>query len=165
MPRYTHEEFCDDGEVGGGRILMNVIKRSHLTNIALFVVRKSKSVNIGASRFGLIKESLKSVMSARPYNVYINARQALNEDPTKYVPPPNRGVNTTRNMRGGRSGRRSNQRGRQYNRTMNIRGNYLDSDKRKRQESPESVPFDFRFQNPQIVATTMDREDLGLSWP
>ena len=112
MPRFKHEEYSDDGETGWGRILMNVIKRNYLSNIAFFVVRKSKIGNIGASRFGLIKQALKDIMSSSPYNKFTNTRQFLEEDPTHQVPSTPRGSYTARDVCGKLPNKRGNLRGR-----------------------------------------------------
>ena len=62
MPRFRHEEYCDDKEIGGGKVIMNIIKRNKLSNIAIFVVRVQKGDKIGPKRFDMIRQAVESVM-------------------------------------------------------------------------------------------------------
>ena len=94
MPRFRHEEFCDDKEIGGGRMILNMIKRSQLSNIAIFVVRLHKSVNVGLKRFEMIQDAVLNVMSQQPYNKFTNSKQNMD----LYI-TTNRKVETT-NQRG-----------------------------------------------------------------
>ena len=77
MPRFKHEEYCNDGEIGAGKMLMNLIKINQLTNIAIFVVRTQNGGNIGSVRFEMMKQAVSNVMAHKPYNKYTNSKQEL----------------------------------------------------------------------------------------
>ena len=60
---YNLQSFCDDGEHGGGRRMLNILKEEGLFNIAVFIVRYKDGENIGKARFEIITELTKMVLS------------------------------------------------------------------------------------------------------
>ena len=60
------QSFCDDGEHGGGRRILNVLKDQNLFNIAVFIVRYKDGDNIGKARFEIITELAKIVITKLP---------------------------------------------------------------------------------------------------
>ena len=178
MPRYNHEEMCDDKEIGGGRIIMNEIKKSQLTNIAIFVVQLHKGVNIGQMRFTLINQAIRKVMEKNPFNKYTNSRQSLKQNGLSQS--AQKGEENT--MRRGNGPTRSMRLPRQTNTSRGNRpqcpsDNFSESNnKRRRQLSPGT--YNFQFEKPHDVLppsfaevtqewgtfTPLDN-DLGSSWP
>ena len=55
------EGYCDDGENGGGRMLLRHIWNNNLENIAIFVARYSGGQKLGKERFTAINEAAKNV--------------------------------------------------------------------------------------------------------
>ena len=151
MPRYSHEEYCDDGEVGGGRQLMNIIKKNRLTNIALFVVREQWGDKIGPERFSLMTQAIVNAMKAKPYNVFTNSTQMLAPDNIEEKIPQiqqRRALEPrmTRNPRGRPSVRRQS----------SSRGILNDSNKRRRQNSSSETDTIFQFTNPTTLGWKAD---------
>lgn len=54
--------FSDDSEVGGGKIMMDLINESNLTNIFICVTRKKNGFNIGQLRFTHIKTCVNNLI-------------------------------------------------------------------------------------------------------
>lgn len=51
-----NQDFCDDGEHGAGRTMLNLLKSEKLMNIAIFMVRIYGGKNIGPARFDIFKQ-------------------------------------------------------------------------------------------------------------
>ena len=60
------QDYCDDGEHGGGRRILNLMKEQNLFNLAIFIVRYKKGGDIGYKRFEIITELAKAAMHAIP---------------------------------------------------------------------------------------------------
>ena len=173
MPRFKYEEFCDDGEIGAGRIILSIIKKNQLTNIAIFVARIQHGGNIGPVRFNLIKQLVDKAMEKKPFNKFINARQVLKQNSTSGFDNPIRGHSTMGRRPGKaapwRGGHRGNQRGNQLQ-PPPTDGQY----KRRRKNS--SNDYEFEFNPPAFPGSFSDAlsmnmapkkvgVDLGSSWP
>ena len=63
---YELQSFCDDGEHGGGRRMLNILKELGLFNVAVFIVRYKDGENIGKARFNIITELTKLVLMKMP---------------------------------------------------------------------------------------------------
>ena len=63
---FSLQSFCDDGEHGGGRRMLNILKEEGLFNVAVFIVRYKDGHNIGKARFEIITELTKMVISKMP---------------------------------------------------------------------------------------------------
>ena len=63
---YDLQSYCDDGEHGGGRRILNVLKELNVYNIAVFIVRYKDGDNIGKMRFEIISELAKLVVARKP---------------------------------------------------------------------------------------------------
>ena len=51
------EDFCNDGENGAGRVLLELLREQGYKNCALFVVRQYGGVRLGQKRFDIIKQA------------------------------------------------------------------------------------------------------------
>ena len=58
--------FCDDGEHGGGRVLLDYMNEQHLQNRVIFIVRYYGGVKLGADRFTYIIRAASSVLMNSP---------------------------------------------------------------------------------------------------
>ena len=153
---------------------MQTIKRNKLTNIAIFVIRLSKTANVGAKRFALIKDAITSAMSTKPFNKFINVKQGLSEqaDGVTHEEYADQQMTTIKRCKLTRMPRRQGQ-GLGPGRKMTT-SRKLDSNKRRRERSPSS--FEYTFDEPEYIegapgftAWSMGMEqsnmDLGASWP
>ena len=191
MPRYLHEDFCDDKEIDGGRFLMSLMKRSKISNAVVFVARYYKlHEKIGSKRFELMENAVVSAFERNPFNRFTNANQSIVRFEKRSTGAGNNSLNGLRNQSSSnvcRYGVRGHGRGemrghmKRYDRGQGGRGQPVDRHKRRRQESPnsgKSFVFDaadppkFSFTTPQIIHTgwnLQDRKDdessLGASWP
>ena len=167
MPRYQHEEFCDDRETSGGRVIMNLIKKHHLSNIALFVIREQKGGNIGYKRFECIQQAIENVMSRKPYNKFTNSRQ--------YLMPDKQDAFFNNDKRGERPIRSNHRGGRWVPQHPHPADNSDDNagNKRRRKSSPIQQKLNFSEWdigsnplniNPFASLPTADT-NLGGSWP
>ena len=174
MPRYKHEDFCDDKEIGAGRLLMNIIKKNQLTNIAIFAVRIQKSGNIGPKRFQMISQAVQNAMKCKPFNRYTNSKQELKSD-FDSVDAATQG-NSIQQERGRKPIRLNNRR-------VSNRGHYprqiaghIDSNKKRRRDSLNA--YDYKFDEPKYLYDRNQMsewftrsepqhagQDLGASWP
>ena len=64
---YRLQSFCDDGEYGAGRRMLNILKEQGLYNIAIFIVRYKDGGNIGKARFEITSELSKLVLVKMPH--------------------------------------------------------------------------------------------------
>ena len=87
------QNYSDDGEVGGGRTLLKLLKELKLFNTVIFVVRIRDQKNIGAKRFIAIEEAAKSALSRM--TKVTNRGQAESDQELvvalNSAPPPDRG--------------------------------------------------------------------------
>ena len=84
------QDYSDDGEHGGGRAILNIIKEAKIWNFAVFVVRHKFGSNLGKRRFELISEVAKMAISSYPGSLeygksFTNQKlfKALNQQPPK----------------------------------------------------------------------------------
>lgn len=59
---HTLQDFADDGEIGAGRVILNVLKEELLMNVAVFMIRFHGGRNLGPTRFELIKKVSQSAI-------------------------------------------------------------------------------------------------------
>ena len=64
---YKLQSYCDDGEHGGGRRMLNILKEQGLFNVAVFIVHYKDGENIGKARFEIISELTKQVIAKMPH--------------------------------------------------------------------------------------------------
>ena len=55
-------DFCDDGEPGSGRVILNIIEEQGWEKCAIFVVRIYGGVKIGGDRFGCYEQATQNLM-------------------------------------------------------------------------------------------------------
>ena len=63
-----HQDYADDDEHAGGKILLDALTKSEIYNKAVFVVRKYDGQHIGPQRFEAILEVAKSAFTLNPLN-------------------------------------------------------------------------------------------------
>ena len=73
------KNFCDDGEIAAGRVLLNMLERHELDHRALFVVRYFGDNKLGKERFTCMELAAGSVISDNLFNSVLNREQKLNE--------------------------------------------------------------------------------------
>ena len=56
------EGFCNDGEHGAGRHLLNIIKNNNLRNVSLFGIRYYGGIHLGQRRFTIYKQVAASAL-------------------------------------------------------------------------------------------------------
>ena len=172
LPRFQHEEYCDDNETGAGKFIMNMMKASQLTNVAVFVVRYQHGEKIGNKRFELMTDAIISAFNMFPFNKYTNRNQILktievekNSSVMQVVRSGGRGMrkpirsSEKSRVRGGRN------RGRMQHENM-------ERNKRRRHESSNGLnelpTYNFSFPKPMNWSLQQGREEernLGSSWP
>ena len=77
LPKYHQESFCDDGDHGCGRFLLNVLQWSNASCVAVFVVRLYNQHRIGSKRYDLMRKAVKSVFQKHPFNMIMNCNQQI----------------------------------------------------------------------------------------
>ena len=58
------QNYCDDGEYGGGRRILNIMKEENIYGKLIIIVRYKNGGNIGSKRFEAIQEITKKIISA-----------------------------------------------------------------------------------------------------
>ena len=61
-----NKNFCDDDEIGGGRILLETLELNNITNRVLFVIRYYGDNKIGQDRFTCIRNAAISAIQKSP---------------------------------------------------------------------------------------------------
>ena len=80
---HIHQDFYDDYEHSGGKILLDALKKSNIYNRAVFVARVYDGVHIGPKRFEAIRSAAKSVFTIHPFNKLLKENQYLSTDTYK----------------------------------------------------------------------------------
>ena len=65
---HIYENYQDDGEHAGGKMLLQALKHSKIYNRAVFVVRHYDGRHIGPKRFDSILDAAKSAFTIHPFN-------------------------------------------------------------------------------------------------
>ena len=72
-----NQDFCDDGEPGAGRVILDFILRNQLQNRVIFIARKYGGIRMGASRFECYLDAAKLAFQANTYNSVLKQKQHL----------------------------------------------------------------------------------------
>ena len=68
IEKYYCSDYCDDGEYGAARKILEQMVKSKITSRAIFVVRYSDGSKLGPRRFPMYIEAATSAIEATPYN-------------------------------------------------------------------------------------------------
>ena len=83
------QDYCDDGEHGGGRHLLNYLLENKLKQRAIFVVRYFGGTKLNAHRFICLRQAAISAIAQEPMNSVLNVTQkAESDDPIDIYNPP-----------------------------------------------------------------------------
>ena len=171
MPRYEHEGFCDDQENEAGKLLLSLLKKNNLQNVAIFVVRIHNGPKLGQSRFNLIAKAVQNAVRKNPKNEFMQTDMEIN-----LVKPDatlKKGIGTKYERTQKEKGRNPI-RGSYRGRGASMSGEY--HAKRRREESPPfnmnsgawGADLGYNFSEPMAVGfeqPIFDDGSLGGSWP
>ena len=101
---HIYQNYNDDVEFGGGRLLLSLLRRSEIMNRMLIVVHKYDGDHVGQDRFDAIARTAKSVMTIHPFNALTKENQYLWTVRNKDM---NSGANSANRGRGGFRGQYS----------------------------------------------------------
>ena len=104
----TLQNYSDDGEIGGGRAVLSILKEEKVFNTAIFVIRYRDHKNIGSKRFDAIRDAARSAlakMTVVSNRGQAEADQVLVKALNDAVPPakPRYQPSGIRGARGGRN--------------------------------------------------------------
>ena len=112
---FNLQDYCDDGEHGGGRMLLNKLKENKIWNAAIAVVRYHNGPNLGRRRFEILAEQCQKVIGSFPkplnYGQYFTDQTTLRHLNTA-VDRSDLGENSDEQQRNGRAGTRGTPRAR-----------------------------------------------------
>ena len=74
---HLHQNYQDDDEHSGGRLLLDAIKRSEMMNRVIFVTRRYNGKHVGPSKFDAILDAAKAVVTEFPFNRLMQENQYL----------------------------------------------------------------------------------------
>ena len=74
------QDYCDDGEHGGGRALLTFLLQNKLACRAIFVVRYFGGVKLGMNRYDRIREAAAFVIKKYPTNSILQRNQDIDDD-------------------------------------------------------------------------------------
>ena len=74
---YEKIGFCDDGEVGAGRKILQVLLQNDIEARAVFVVRYYGGIKMGPDRFQCYEEAVKGAVLAHPFNTITRWEQKI----------------------------------------------------------------------------------------
>ena len=77
LPDFENIDYQDDGEHGGGRALLELLKGNKITCCALFVARYCKSEKLGSIRFQRIQEAAAKALNMSTLNPFTNVLQRI----------------------------------------------------------------------------------------
>ena len=76
-PEYYNQDYCDDGECGAGRVILELLKRQNMTNRVVFVARKYGGSKLGPDRMNCYIESAVNVLQKTALNPITGQEQKL----------------------------------------------------------------------------------------
>ena len=79
---FEQQGYCDDGESGAGRRLLNMLVQSQVGSRAVFVVRYYGGTRLGVDRFQCYEHALKGAIQQHPFNSVLKVEQKI-DLPTK----------------------------------------------------------------------------------
>ena len=71
------QDYKDDDEHGGGRIILGMLQNAEVVNRVIYVARIYDGTHIGQERFEAIKEAARSVVTQNSYNCVTKTHQRL----------------------------------------------------------------------------------------
>ena len=74
---HYNQNYCDDGEPGAGRMLLDFMKKSNLQCRVIFIARKYGGVKMGPSRFSCYIDAAEIVMKDYSFNKLLKQDQPL----------------------------------------------------------------------------------------
>ena len=181
VENFEAKNFCDDGEVSAGRVLLGLLEKLDLYGRAIFVVRYFGDNRIGPDRYNLMEAAALSALKQSLPGQELNpkeypSRQQPQQPSTEYPPLPQRNfqgrgygrrqranyrgalLSTSKMRRGGQNStgyrgraRGYTPRGRGYQAYRGRQNNYQDT-KRKRVESSPHATSPFKFAAPDHVS-------------
>ena len=80
-PNYYTQNFCDDGEPGAGKTVLDFLKRNDLEKRVIFVARKYGGIKMGADRFECYENAAKMSIMKHPWNSILKVDQNLKPQP------------------------------------------------------------------------------------
>ena len=100
VERHYCANYCDAGETGAGKRILNMMEENNITNRVIFVVRYAGRGKLGAKRFELYLKAAETAVNDNSYNRILKVKQQVNaENKKKKDPKPRQGF-TTRGGRG-----------------------------------------------------------------
>ena len=81
-PDYYTQNYCDDGEAGAGKIVLEVLKKYNLLNRVIFITRKYGGLRMGSERFECYSNMAKKVADEYTWNEVLKIQQNLQQDET-----------------------------------------------------------------------------------
>ena len=69
--------FCDDGEIAAGRILLKLLQENNMQKRAIFALRYFGENKIGNERFSCIQSAVESALRKGPQNCYTGCEQQV----------------------------------------------------------------------------------------
>ena len=86
-PSYQAQDYCDDGEPGAGRVLLNFMLKQDLQNRVFFITRQFGGLKMGANRFDCYKDAAQIVIKSAPWNSILKTSQGLSNPDERLVAP------------------------------------------------------------------------------
>ena len=84
---YT-KDFCDDGEPGAGRHLLDYLEKNDLKARVIFVARKYGGIRMGPDRFTCYKQAAELAIQENLYNVVLKENQEIKEKAKDIITKP-----------------------------------------------------------------------------
>ena len=83
---YYNANYCDDGDIGIGRRILDLMDRNKITSRVNFVARYSDGTKLGGKRFQMYLDAAKNAIEALPYNWLTQTNQQVNRANTTWKP-------------------------------------------------------------------------------
>ena len=74
---FEQKGYCDDGEIGAGRKVMDLLVQNHIGSRAIFIVRYYGGTKLGTDRFQCYIQAAKGAIQQHPYNLVLKIEQSL----------------------------------------------------------------------------------------
>ena len=156
---YYCQDYCDDGDYGAGRRILDLMKKNNITSRAIFVVRFTDGTKLGGKRFPSYLDAAIDAINTSPENYLTKTSQRINKKQLS----PSKPRSTSVLPRSGRGGGGHNTSTRTYQplSTNRIRKNEWF----KKNSEQENKGENFEFQNPwNAMDTTGIKEYDTGAW-
>ena len=81
--QYLYKDACDDGDIGIGAQILDIMKRSNITHKAVFIVRYCGKQKLEENRADAYVQTFKALLTYKPMNTCLQKTQDITSAPRR----------------------------------------------------------------------------------